>query len=368
MDDYIFKNGKVLRKGYTTGSCATASVAASVYMLINNKKINNIKIKLPSGNEVLFNLLDIEINENFVSASIIKDGGDDPDITNGIKIIGKAELSEKGIEIKGGMGVGIVKSKGLKVKVGEPAINPVPRKMIIENIERILKNSNYKGGVIVTISAENGEEIAKKTFNPRLGIEGGISILGTTGIVEPMSDQALIDTIKILIDKQKIINQENIILCLGNYGKDFLKSNFNIEEDNSVKISNFIGEALDYIVYKNFKRVFIIGHIGKLVKLAGGIMNTHSSIADCRMEIFASHTALTGLSKEKIKLIMDSKTTEEVIEYLRDWNTLEPVLSSILEKILFHINFRVKNQISADVLLFSNDGLLIKTHNADDFI
>jgi cobalt-precorrin-5B (C1)-methyltransferase len=368
MNDYIVKSGKEMRFGYTTGSCATAAATAAAEMLLDDCCVNCVFITLPNNEKVEFQIEDISINNDSVTCCVTKDAGDDPDVTDGIKIYAKATYSDIGINILGGVGVGVVTAKGLKCEVGEPAINPVPKKMIIENVSNVLKKFNYKKGMNIEIFVPNGEEIAKKTFNARLCILGGISILGTTGIVEPMSEKALVDTIKILIDKQYQEDKDNVLLSPGNYGREYCKKNLNIDIDKGIKYSNFVGEALDYLVYKGYKRVLIVGHIGKLVKLAGGIMNTHSNVADCRMEILASHSAINGASCELVGKIMNCITTDEAVLLLERSKILEKVMASILKKIQFHINYRVKEKLQAEIIIFSNsDTIISKSENAFEF-
>ncbi|WMJ22030.1 cobalt-precorrin-5B (C(1))-methyltransferase CbiD [Paludicola sp. MB14-C6] len=367
-NDIVVKNGQKLRCGYTTGSCATAATAAATQMILSGQRVDHIKIMLPNSNEALFEVNDINIGENFASCSVQKDAGDDPDVTDGIRIFSKVMLCDKGIHIKGGKGVGLVTSKGLQCEVGEPAINPVPKKMITQNAQKICEKYSYDKGLEITISAQNGEEIAKKTFNPRLGIVGGISILGTTGIVEPMSEKALIDTIKVLIDKQKVKNEKLILISPGNYGRDYCKNVLHFDIDKGIKFSNYIGETLDYLVYSGFEKVLLVGHIGKLVKIAGGIMNTHSSYADCRMEILAAHSAMAGATSVTIKQIMNCKTTDEAIEIIEKAGLKNQVFASIKEKIQFHIDYRTKGKMQVEFYIFStDDSIITQTENADEF-
>lgn len=368
MNDYIVKSGKEIRFGWTTGSCATAAATAAATMLLDACFVNCVFITLPNNEKVAFQIEDISINNDSVTCCVTKDAGDDPDVTDGIKIYAKATFSDSGVNILGGVGVGVVTAKGLKCEVGEPAINPVPKKMIIENVSNVLKKFNYNKGMNIEIFVPNGEEIAKKTFNSRLCILGGISILGTTGIVEPMSEKALVDTIKILIDKQYQEDKDNILISPGNYGREYCKKNINIDIDKGIKYSNFIGETLDYLVYKGYKMVLIVGHIGKLVKLAGGIMNTHSNVADCRMEIIASHSAINGASCELVGKIMNCITTDEAVLLLEQGGILEKVMASILKKIQFHINYRVREKLQAEIIIFSNsDTIIAKSENAFEF-
>ena len=365
----VVKQGKELRCGYTTGSCATAAATAATQMLLTGQKIQAVKITLPNETDVLFEVYDSSITKTSASCSIQKDAGDDPDVTNGIKITAKVTLGDKDIILTGGKGVGTVTSKGLQCEVGQPAINPVPRKMIRQNVKIICEKHSYTNGIHIEISALNGEEIAKKTFNPRLGIVGGISILGTTGIVEPMSEAALVDTIKVLIDKQQVKNPKQILITPGNYGRDYCLNNLSLDIEQGVKCSNFIGETLDYLIYRKFEKLLLVGHIGKLVKLAGGIMNTHSAYADCRMEILAVHTAMAGATTQTVKEIMACITTDEAIEIIKKHGFEKMVFASILEKMKFHIDYRTKGQLQVEIMMFStNDTVIAQTNNVLEFI
>jgi len=369
MNKYIIKSGKRLRFGYTTGTCAVAASKAAAIMLLKNNVINEVKVKLPNNEQLCLKVEDIVIEKNWVSCGIIKDAGDDPDVTHGIKIYSKVKFIEEGIILHGGIGVGKVTKKGLACKVGDYAINPTPRKMIKEALIDVAKDIGYKGGFDVEIFVPKGEEVAKKTFNQRLGIVGGISILGTTGIVEPMSEAALIDTIKLEIDSKIKNNHDILLLSPGNYGVEFLKNKYNLDINLAIKYSNYIGETLDYALYKGAKKVLIVGHVGKLVKIAAGVMNTHSKIADCRQEIFAAHCGLIGANSNVIKKIMDSVTTDEIHEILKENKLEEKVYSSILKKIVYNIDYRLGEKIDVQFIIFSNtNGVLMKTEKAENFI
>lgn len=369
MDKFIVKSGKRLRLGITTGTCAAAAAKACAIMLLDKKKINEVKLFLPGGEDKTLEIMDVSIVDTAVSCCTIKDAGDDPDVTDGLKIYSKVKKIEKGIIIEGGIGVGRVTRPGLPCKVGEPAINPVPRRMIVDALQNVSKQFGYQGGFDVEIFVPEGERAAKKTFNERLGICGGISILGTTGIVEPMSETALIDTIKLEIDLRKANAQKVLLLSPGNYGLDFTKDFLGLDINKAVKISNFVGEALDYAVYKGFNKILLVGHVGKLVKIAAGVMNTHSKIADCRNEIFAAHCALAGSKKEVIQNIMNSTNTVEIHSILLDEKLCDEVYKSILRKIVYNINYRLMNRAEVELVIFSNEnGILMKTEGADDFI
>lgn len=356
MNETVVKNGKELRCGYTTGSCAAAAAKAGAVMLLSDELVDSVVIYTPKGIALSLQVEDIVKQKDWVSCSISKDAGDDPDVTDGIKISARVELLKEGILIDGGKGVGRVTKEGLPCKVGEAAINPVPRQMISQALEQTAQKYNYKGGFSVVISAENGEVIAGKTFNPRLGIEGGISILGTSGIVEPMSEKALIDTIHLEINSRIAQNNEYLLISPGNYGRDFALREFGLDIDRAVKCSNFIGETIDYAVYKNVKNLLLIGHAGKLCKIAGGIMNTHSRVADCRCEIFAAHAAMAGASQAQVEEIMGAVTTDEINGMLERFGLDEQVYKSMLKKIEFHLNQRTAFCCRVEAVMFTNGG------------
>lgn len=369
MDKRVVKGGKELRCGYTTGSCATAAAKAGAIMLLSEETVDVVVICTPKGVTLTLQVEDIVRHKECVICAISKDAGDDPDVTNGMKISVRVERIQKGIQIDGGTGVGRVTKEGLLCKVGEAAINPTPRQMIKEALEQVAQKYHYNGGLSVVISAENGEEIAKKTFNPRLGVVGGISILGTSGIVEPMSEKALIETIHLEINSKTVQNSEYLLISPGNYGRDFALKEFGLDMDLGVKCSNFIGETIDYALYKKVKNILLIGHAGKLCKIAGGIMNTHSRIADCRSEIFAAHAALAGASPKQIEQIMNSITTDEIGGLLQKVHIADQVYESILRKIEYHLSQRAAFNCRIEVVMFTNPGgAFYKTPGAQQMI
>jgi cobalt-precorrin-5B (C1)-methyltransferase len=309
---------------------------------------------------------EIRIEEDKVTCAILKDSGDDPDITNGILIYATVKKAKHdSIEVKGGKGVGTVTKPGLLCKVGEAAINPVPLQMIKKQVEMIKEEFCYKGGLDVIISVPEGEEIAKKTFNPRLGIEGGISILGSTGIVEPMSEIALIETIKLEMNQQKELGVDSLLVCPGNYGENFVRNNLELRR-HLVLCSNYIGETLDFAVELGFKELLLIGNAGKLIKLGAGIMNTHSKYADCRMELLGVHAAMLGADRNTVIEIMDCITTEDAIRVLDRAKIRDAVYSKIMDKIDFYLNYRVHNKLKIGAIVFSSSvGVLGKTKEAD---
>ncbi len=369
MEQYEFSYGKKLRCGYTTGSCATAATKAAATMLLKGECVDIIRIDTPKGIVLDLEPLEVSIGEDCVSCAIRKDSGDDPDATNGVLVYSKVEKIASGIEICGGIGVGQVTKAGLSCEVGGPAINPTPRAMIVSELQAVMKKANYDGGLKVTISIPAGVEIAKKTFNPRLGIVGGLSVLGTSGIVEPMSEKALVETIRVEMNAQKARGNKNLLVFFGNYGEDFTRDVLGLDISNRVTCSNFVGELLDYAVYCGFESLLLIGHAGKLAKLAQGVMNTHSKYADCRTELFALQAMLHGVSMEVGQEIYNCLTTDEVTKVLKREGVFEIVIGAVTEKIDFYMQHRVRGKLKTGALMFSNVyGVLGKTKFADELI
>ena len=357
---------KKLRQGYTTGTCAAIAAKAAAEILMG-EDVHREKITTPKGIVVDVELADIIIKENSVSCAVRKDAGDDPDVTDGILIYAEVLPNETdGIEICGGEGVGIVTKAGLSQEIGEAAINPVPKQMIIKEVSEVFEKKGRIKGCKVIISVPEGRDIAKKTFNPRLGIIGGISILGTTGIVEPMSETAILQSIQVEMNVARANGVKNVILTPGNYGEEFIRDTLHIELSRAVKTSNFIGESIDMAVDTGFAGIILVGHIGKLVKLAAGIMNTHSHVADGRMEIFVSHAALCGAPVSILKEMMECVSTDEVVRILKRENYLEKTMDSIMKKIEFHLQQRCLGQVAIGAVTFSQKyGILGETDGAD---
>ncbi len=369
LEKYVSKGSKKLRCGFTTGTCAAAASAGAARMLLSGKVIENITVITPSGNSVTVGLTDIKKENDYVSCAVQKDSGDDPDVTDKILVYSTVSYEKSGITVDGGEGVGRVTKNGLKQQIGEAAINPVPRKMIEEQLKTAAADYSYDGGLKAVISVPMGTQIAKKTFNPRLGIEGGISILGTTGIVEPMSEQALIDTISVELDVRKAQNEEFIIVTPGNYGQDFLRDNLGIAVDKCVKCSNFIGDTIDMCIEKGFKSMLLVGHIGKLSKLGCTIYNTHSRYADGRMEAFALCAALSGAEREVLENILGCITTDAALEILKKEGIFDETIKMLEKRIDRSLKLRAKGSIEIGMITFSEEyGILCKTENADNML
>ena len=365
MEEYVIKDGKSLRLGYTTGSCATAAAKAACRMLLTGEPAELVSLVPPKGIPLELEVLETTMTESSVKCAIRKDGGDDPDITSGSLIF--AEVSrrqEPGIFIDGGFGVGRVTKRGLDQPVGNAAINSTPRRMIQENLSEVCRECGYAGGLNVIISVPDGERLAKKTFNPRLGIIGGISILGTSGIVDPMSEKALLDTIRVELRQRKANGADYVLLTPGNYGSEYIRTSIGIDPTVAVQSSNFIGDTIDMCREMGFRGALLIGHVGKLVKIAGGMMNTHSKYGDCRMEIMAAHAAAAGAEPSVIEEILNCVACDDVLRILSEHGGYQDTMDRIVAKIHDHLQHR-SDEMEIGAFVFSKEyGLLGKTPNA----
>jgi cobalt-precorrin-5B (C1)-methyltransferase len=354
-EDRVFVEGRELRCGFTTGTCAAAASKAAVIMLLSGKRIDKVQITIPTGKELSLALEDIVQYEDHVTCAIRKDGGDDIDATHGALIYSTVSRRNDGrILLDGGEGVGRVTRKGLDQPIGNAAINRVPRSMILEAVNDVAESFGWKDGIDITIHVPDGEFISKRTFNTNLGIVGGISILGTTGVVRPMSEKALVDTIMTEMRMHFAEGQRYLLFVPGNYGKDYSDNFEGVGSSSTIKISNFLGESLDYAVELGLEGVLLIGNIGKLVKVAGGIMNTHSRNADCRMEILCAYTILAGGSSDTAKAVMEAVTTEAALDVLEEAGLLKKVMSSLAERIEFHMIHRTGGKLKVGVVIFSS--------------
>ena len=347
------------RIGFTTGSCAAAAAKAATYMLLTGKEKKEITIETPKGIPFHAEIVDADRRERQVCCSVIKDGGDDPDVTTGSHVVASVSIlvdhgDESTVEIDGGEGVGRVTLPGLDQPVGNAAINHVPREMIEKEVKEVCDFCDFHGRIRVVISVPEGEEIAKKTFNPRLGIVGGISILGTSGIVEPMSSKALLETIRVELNQKKALGWEKIAVAPGNYGLDFMKKTFGYDLDQSVKCSNFIGDTIDMARECGFEGLLLTGHIGKLIKVSGGMMNTHSKEGDCRMELLAAAGLKAGCDAETARAILEAAVTEEGIKLLLEAGCLEKAMDYAMERILFFLRKRGGEGFQIECMTYCN--------------
>jgi len=367
MEEYIVKDGKKLRLGYTTGSCAAAAAKAAAVMLLTGRRLETVALLTPKGIRLELEVREVETGPGYVSCAIAKDAGDDPDVTDGALIFARVSRREEpGIVIDGGSGVGRVTKPGLDQPVGAAAINSVPRRMIRENLEEACALADWSGGLEAVISVPEGERLAKKTFNPRLGIAGGISILGTTGIVEPMSDGALVGTIRAELSQRRAAGDCYVLLTPGNYGSEFIRDGLGLDPALAVQTSNFIGDALDLCRELGFSGALLVGHVGKLVKLAGGMLNTHSRWGDCRMEILAAHAGAAGAPPERLGELLECAACDDALRILREAGVYRETLERLTRRAAFHLSARAGEDLEVGTVLFSKVyGILGRTENAE---
>ncbi len=367
---------KELRKGFTTGSCGAAAAKAALYMLLTGSVKDEIEIITPGGAVFRTEVKDIFREGNRVRCAVVKDGGDDPDVTTGLHVTAEVCAEERGdgaleIQIEGGQGVGWVTLPGLDQPVGNAAINRVPRQMIEKELSEVAELLDFRGRIRVILSVPGGEAAAERTFNPRLGIEGGISILGTTGIVEPMSTRAILDTIRVELNQRKALGDRIAAVSPGNYGLNFMKETYGYDLNRSVKCSNYVGDTVDMVREMDFRGMLLTGHIGKLIKVSGGIMNTHSKEGDARMELLAAGVIRAGGSMDTLRGILNCRVTEEALGIIQAESPalLRTSMESVMDRILYYLRKRAGEELPVECILYSNEfGLLAASPGAMDML
>lgn len=367
---------KELRKGFTTGSCGAAAAKAALYMLLTGSVKDEIEIITPGGAVFRTEVKDIFREGNRVRCAVVKDGGDDPDVTTGLHVTAEVRAEERDdgpleIRIEGGPGVGRVTLPGLDQPVGNAAINRVPRQMIEKELSEVAELLDFRGRIRVILSVPGGEAAAERTFNPRLGIEGGISILGTTGIVEPMSTRAILDTIRVELNQRKALGDRIVAVSPGNYGLNFMKETYGYNLNRSVKCSNYVGDTVDMVREMDFRGMLITGHIGKLIKVSGGIMNTHSKEGDARMELLAAGVIRAGGSMDTLRGILNCRVTEEALGIIQAESPalLRRSMESVMDRILYYLRKRAGEELPVECILYSNEfGLLAASPGAMDML
>ncbi len=366
---YVTRNGRIMRCGYTTGSCAAGAAGAATEMLLTGKVVERLDMDTPKGIRLNLDILNPEIGVDYARCAVQKDSGDDPDITNGILIYATARKTAVGINIDGGEGVGRVTKPGLDQPVGAAAINSVPRQMIAEQVRSACARCGYNGGMDIIISIPEGAALAKKTFNPRIGIEGGLSVIGTTGIVEPMSNAALVDTIRVELSVLAASGARDVLLCPGNYGETFAREQLGLSMQHQVSTSNFIGEGVQAAASAGFERILLVGHIGKLVKLGIGMTNTHSQNGDGRMETLIACALACDADLGLLHRIQGCVTTDAALDALGAAGLLRPVMDLLGERIQATLERWVPTGVEIGFICFTNagpwQGVLVKSDNAE---
>ncbi|MDC9593760.1 cobalt-precorrin-5B (C(1))-methyltransferase CbiD [Xenorhabdus sp. IM139775] len=364
----VWHRGKQYRKGYTTGSCATAAAKVAALMILRQQIIHQVSIVTPSGVTLVLSVEQPLIEGQQAVAAIRKEGGDDVDATHGMLIFARVCLNDSGvITLDGGEGIGRVTRVGVGLPIGWAAINKTPRHTIEETVREVI--GPHRGADIV-IFAPEGEERAKQTYNDRLGIKGGISIIGTTGIVTPMSEESWKRSLALELEAKRASGLDRIIFVPGNHGERFVSRQLGIEADRVVTMSNFVGYMLQEAVRLEFRHVVLVGHVGKLVKIAAGIFHTHSHIADGRMETLMANLALLGAPFELIQAVDHCDTTEAAIELITEqgWQAVYPQIArKICGRIDQMLRF-ARNKPQCDAILFSFDNQVLGCNRPVDEI
>ncbi|MBY6256868.1 cobalt-precorrin-5B (C(1))-methyltransferase CbiD [Phytobacter diazotrophicus] len=362
FDAPVWHNGKALRKGYTTGSCATAAAKVAALMVLRQHIIHQVSIVTPSGVTLRLNVESPHIEGQLGIAAIRKDGGDDVDATHGMLIFARVTLNDGGeIVLSGGEGVGTVTRKGIGLPVGSAAINRTPRQTIEAAVREVIGPSR---GAEVEIFAPEGEERAQKTYNSRLGILGGISIIGTTGIVTPMSEESWKRSLSLELEIKREAGLERVVLVPGNHGERFVREQMGLSSDIVVTMSNFVGYMIEEAVRLGYRQIVLIGHPGKLVKIAAGIFHTHSHIADARMETLVAHLALLGAPHELLQKVSECDTTEAAMEHIDAagfGHLYNHLAQRICQRVMQNLRF-TKNPPQCDAIMFSFDNHILGTN------
>lgn len=370
---------KELKDGFTTGTCSAAAANAAAAWLLSGEKREKGEVVTPSGVKAEFSIKTLLADEKYWFG-VQKDAGDDPDVTHGSWIYAAVSYIEKengrwyqseeypNLFLTGGKGVGLVTRPGLSCPVGKHAINPVPRSMIFEAVWQICEEMDCREKLLIEIMIPAGAKLAEKTFNPRLGIEGGISILGTSGIVKPMSEDALLASIQLEIHMCAVAGKKSIILTPGNYGETFLKETLGLSLEQAVRCSNFAADAIEAVAGEGIQEVLFAGHLGKLIKIAGGVRNTHSKYGDRRMEILADCIS-DGADESLLEAVKGSNTTEEAVGHLSETENLELVMSEVTGRIQRQLESWSHGKVCIQVVTFSTVyGILGKSQGADALI
>jgi len=348
---------KKLRNGITTGTCAAAAAKAAVLALVGNEQPESVEVVLPGGEILPVVIAWVSRRDDLLScrAAVIKDGGDDPDITHGLEIVAEVKFIPSGFILHGGNGVGRVTKPGLQIPVGDAAINPVPRMMIEDAVKTVLPEGQ---GVEVTIHVPGGEQAAQRTLNPKLGIVGGISILGTSGIVKPMSEEAFKNSLTPQIDVAVAHGYNTLVLTPGRIGEKVAVEKYSLPSQAVVQMSNFVGFMLEACVTRGIKKVLLWGHHSKLAKVAGGTFDTHNRVGDGRLEVLAAHAALAGADSGIVQDILLANTADEAAGVILR-NRLEQVFNSVALRASQRAKDYVYQQLEVGTVLVTMEGTIL---------
>jgi len=349
-----------LRTGFTTGTCATAASKAGILAIINQQSLNNVDVILPKRDKINIQINSCNFSKDNAQCSVIKDGGDDPDVTHGAEIFVDISLTDKigSIEIDGGKGVGRVTKPGLGLEIGTAAINPTPKKMILENIQEVGEEVLGKNGIKIVVSVPTGEELAKKTDNPRIGILDGISILGTSGIVIPYSTASFAAAIRQQIDVVSSMNDEEVVLTTGGRSEDFAREIIKLPDHSFIQMGDFSGYTIQQCAKKSLKKAYVAGFIGKLAKMAAGVKQTHVKGGKVNMKFLSELAKRCNANSETIRKILGANTARNVQEIIIEDN-VDGFFDEITKETCNQMRQHSEEKIPVEVILFDFDGKVL---------
>ena len=352
-----------LRTGFTTGTASAASSKAAILSIINQKKLESVDVTLPKGDTIPIKIHSCEFDKSKAKCSVIKDGGDDPDVTHGAEIIVELSLTPNvsQIEIDGGKGVGVVTKPGLGLELNKPAINPTPKKMIIENVNEVAKDVLQKNGIRIVISVPKGKELALKTDNPRLGIVGGISILGTSGIVIPYSTASFAAAIRQSLDVSMAMGNDTVVLSTGGRSEEFAKKIVELPEHSFVQMGDFAGYTIQQCAKKKIKKAYVVGFIGKLAKMAAGVKQTHVKGSKVDMKLLAEIAQSRNADSKTVEKIKNANTARHVQEIVIE-NKVDGFFDMVCSLVYNHMRAHSEQKVPIDVILFDFDGKVLGRH------
>lgn len=354
------KSRQKLRTGFTTGTCATGAAKAALVSIITKKKVESIEVLLPKDKRITINVASCRFDNNTARCSVIKDGGDDPDVTHGAEIIADLQITDHSgqIEIDGGMGVGRVTKPGLGLQIGSAAINPTPKKMLIQNLTEIGKEILQKNGIRVIVSVPKGVEIAPKTDNPRLGIMGGISILGTTGIVVPYSTASFAASIRQSLDVTIAMGDSTVVLTTGGRSEDYARKEISLPDHCFVQMGDFSGYTIQQCTKKSIKTAHVAGFVGKLTKIAMGVKQTHVKGSKVDMDFLADLAKDCNANNKTIDEIKKANTARHVQEIIIE-NKIDGFFVALCKRAYDQMRMHSENKVELKVILFDFDGSIL---------
>ena len=354
------KNKTKLRTGFTTGSCATAASKACILAIQNQKIIENVDIILPKRSRLEIEIDSCEFTTNSAKCSVIKDGGDDPDVTHGAAIFVNIELTDVigEIEIDGGEGVGRVTKPGLGLEIGSAAINPTPKKMILENVKEVGEELLEKNGIRVVVSVPKGKELGPKTDNPRIGIMGGISILGTSGIVIPYSTASFAAAIRQQISVVNTMNDDNVVLTTGGRSEDFARKIIDLPDHSFIQMGDFSGYTIKQCAKQELKKAYVAGFIGKLAKMAAGVKQTHVKGGKVDMKFLSELAKRCNAGEKTISRILGANTARNVQEIIVE-DKIDGFFDEVTKEACLQMRQHSEGKIPVEVILFDFDGTVL---------